>query len=196
MRTIALVLGLLILVGGCATTRVETGTRSEPAADQQALYALRAWRMEGRIAITTATETRQGSLFWEHDQDQDRLRISGPFNQGAVSIVLQKDLIYINRGDGQTELSREPDALLRERLGVSIPLDNLRFWILGLPAPLKAYQQLPAGPSTGSGFRQSGWAIYAERSNQVGSLRLPQKLRVEGVDVILKIVADDWTIRG
>ncbi len=163
---------------------------------QQDLYGLQAWRMDGRVGVQTPEDAWQANLFWEHEAHQDRLRISGPLSQGMVSIILQKDLLYINEGNGVTRLSRDPDALLRERLGFVVPLSSLRYWILGVPDPAFAYTAIPGQNGAAGGFQQSGWTVEWDRHTLAGQYAVPQKLRVQGAGVKLKIIADHWEIKG
>ncbi|SMF94075.1 outer membrane lipoprotein LolB [Methylomagnum ishizawai] len=192
----ALLLAALMVLPGCAWFR-GTGTPAPAVeADRAALYALKAWRMDGRIGIQTAHDAWQANLFWEHEPAQDRLRISGPLSQGMISIVLQKDLIYINEGNGVTQLSRDPDAALRERLGFAVPLSSLRSWILGIPDPGLESTPLPAEAGAVGGFRQSGWTIHLDQYMEANGHPLPRKFRIQGSGVKLKIVADTWEIKG
>jgi outer membrane lipoprotein LolB len=196
--SIRIVFGALVaavVLAGCAGTR-PVSPEARTSAASRALYDLKAWSMEGRIGVQTGDDAWQANLFWDHDAAQDRLRISGPLSQGVVSIVVQKDLIYVNEGNGRTQLSRDPDAMLRERLGFAVPLASLRYWILGVPDPGPAYSPMPGGEGAESVFRQLGWEVRLEQSQPVGPRSLPQKLRVRGSGVTLKIVADDWNIKG
>lgn len=181
---------------GCALFRAEPP--GPPMSDEatQALYALKSWRLEGRLGVQTAEDAWQANLFWEHEAGQDRLRVSGPLSQGMVSIVVQKDLIYVNEGNGVTELSRDPEAMLRQRLGFAVPLGSLRYWILGVPDPERAYAAVPGGKGEPDGFRQAGWTVRVDRFMEVGTRWLPQKLLVQGAGVKLKIIGDNWEIKG
>lgn len=194
-------LGLLFLLdliaglSGCALLQKEPGLPKVSDA-QKRIYDLDAWRLEGRIGVQTPKDAWHANLFWEHDHHQDRLRISGPFSQGVVSIILQGDLIYINEGNGVVESSRDPDVMLQERLGFAVPLANLRYWVMGVPSPATAY--LPEHDAVGSvrGFSQSGWRLSFERFVNVRDLVLPQKMMIQGNEVKLKLIADEWVIEG
>jgi outer membrane lipoprotein LolB len=188
---------LLALLAGCAPFQAET-VRPTPAGEaaKQALYSIQFWRMEGRIGVQTAEDAWQANLFWEHEPAQDRLRVSGPLSQGMVSIIVQKDLIYINEGNGVTQLSRDPDAMLRERLGFAVPLASLRYWILGVPNPEQNATTIPAGGDSSGGFEQAGWLVRVERSREIENRTLPQRLLIQGHGVKLKIIGDNWEIRG
>lgn len=156
---------------------------------------IKVWKLEGRIAVKTQDDGWTANLVWEHDPLQDRLRISGPFSQGLLSIVVQDDLIHVNEGNGVEQTSREPDALLRERLGFSVPLRSLRYWVTGVPAPDTEYAQLPGEAGVISRFSQQGWNLAYEKFSRVGGYHLPQKATINGHDVRLKLIADDWLIK-
>ncbi len=196
LRFLALWCGVLIASSliGCATLPEKTVTPRTTEARQR-LYDLPAWKLEGRIAAKTGSEGWNANLFWEHDGGQERLRIFGPFSQGAVSIIVQNDLVYVNEGNGITSFSRDPDAYLKNRLGFTIPLQSLRFWVLGLPAPGIDYQA--EGGSSGGlkGFQQQGWVMAYESFDAVGDLLLPRKMSIRGHEVVLKLIADDWVIK-
>lgn len=186
---------VVVSLTGCGLVGPNLARVPSLSQTQASLYTLKSWRMDGRIGVQTGSDAWQANLFWEHDATQDRLRVSGPLSQGMVSIVIQQDLIFINLGEGRTELSHNPEALLRERLGFSVPLPSLRYWILGLPDPARAYTTASGG-GPWNGFQQSGWTVVLERFLDVGSRLLPQKIRVQGGEVRLKIVADNWEIEG
>lgn len=181
---------LVIWLAGCA------GMRPVPESQRAASPSdIKVWKLEGRIAVKTANDGWTANLIWEHDPLQDRLRISGPFSQGLLSIVVQDDLIHVNEGNGVEQTSRDPDALLRERLGFAVPLRSLRYWVTGVPAPEAEHVQVPNEAGGARRFSQQGWSLAYEKFSQVGAYQLPQKASINGHDVRLKLIADDWLIK-
>ncbi|QXP84124.1 lipoprotein insertase outer membrane protein LolB [Methylococcus sp. Mc7] len=159
------------------------------------LASLERWRLEGRVAVQTADDAWQASLSWDHDGRQDRLRLSGPLNQGTVSIVLQDDLILVNEGNGNERISRDPEGLLKEKLGFSIPLRSLRYWVLGVSAPGEASEETELYPDGRlKHFRQAEWSLDYERYRSWGQFTLPQKVLIQGRSLKLKLFADEWTV--
>jgi outer membrane lipoprotein LolB len=175
---------------GCA------GGRTRPAAvDTMHLAGLARWRLEGRIAVQTPDDAWQASLAWDHEGRQDRLLVSGPLNQGTVSIVLQDDLILINEGNGNERISRDPDALMKEKLGFSIPLQSLRYWVLGISAPGEASEELDVYPDGRlKHLKQAEWSLDYERYRDWDRFVLPQKVLIQGRSLKLKLFADEWTV--
>jgi outer membrane lipoprotein LolB len=185
-----IVLSMAAGLQGCV--RVQTRPLSGDVAD---LAGLERWRLEGRVAVQTPDDAWQASLTWDHDGRQDRLWVSGPLNQGTVSIVLQDDLILINEGDGNERISRDPDALLKEKLGFSIPLRSLRYWVLGVSAPGEASEETELYPDGRlKHLKQAEWSLEYERYRDWGRFMLPQKVLIQGRSLKLKLFADEWII--
>jgi outer membrane lipoprotein LolB len=146
--------------------------------------------MEGRIGVRSSQDSWQANLFWSHDDRQDRLRLSGPLSQGLISIIVQPDLIYINEGNGVEQLARDPEAALKARLGFSVPLRSLRYWMLGVPNPAESWR--PSASGEDGAFEQQGWRVIPTGHAEIGGYHLPERLSVEGAGVRLKILVDQW----
>ena len=57
-----------------------------------------------------------------------------------------------------------PEALLREHIGWSFPLQGLRYWVLGVTTPGAAVEALEFDPQgRPAHFVQSGWRIVYRR---------------------------------
>jgi len=163
---------------------------------QRPLYSVNAWKLEGRIAVKAGNEGWNANLFWEHEGGQDRLRIYGPFSQGAVSIIVQSDLVYINEGNGVVTSSSDPDDLLKKKLGFVVPLRSLRYWVLGLPAPDIDYQAKVDAEGGFTGFEQQAWVLGFENFEKVANFIMPQKITILGNVVRLKLVVDEFVIKN
>ena len=196
-RLLAPVCGLLVVSGlsGCATFMGGNLLPRSTEAQQQ-LYASKAWTLEGRIAVKSGNEGWSANLFWEHDGGQERLRLYGPFGQGAVSIILQNQMIYINEGNGVVNSSRDPEELLTRKLGFSVPLGSLRYWVLGLPAPDISYQAELDDKGGLKGFQQQAWVLGFENFENVGNFVMTQKMTIQGSQVRLRLVVDEWVFKN
>lgn len=184
------------MLSGCAswpTANRESTLVTER--ERASLMNLDIWRMEGRIGVQAKNDAWQAHISWVHESSQDRLLIQGPLNQGLISIALRKGLIYINQGHGEGALSREPEKTLQERLGFSVPLYSLRYWLLGVPDPGEAHR-VSSDKAVVSGFVQAGWLLDVADYKAVDGYRLPGKLKIQGNDVKLKLVIDSWNIGG
>jgi outer membrane lipoprotein LolB len=150
--------------------------------------------MDGRIAVQTLSEGFHASILWEHEKAQDRVQVSGPLNQGGVSIVLQDDLILIRDDRGEVKTSRDAAALVREELGFPVPLASLRYWVIGVPRPARDAVPRYDGAGLLRELKQEGWSLAYEQFVSVHGVVLPQKLSARGDEMKLKLVVDDWEI--
>ena len=187
-----LILGLACL-SGCSslTTRPPVSGLSQAGSS---LMPPGFWRMEGRIGIQSSQEAWSAHIVWIHERDQDRLLIHGPLHQGLVSIVLRQGLMYIHEGRGEGELSRDPEQSLRQRLGFSVPLYSLRYWLMGLPDPHDTYTDSVDTKQPAAGFDQAGWSVRVEDYTAVAAYRLPGKMKIQGKELKLKLVVDHWNL--
>ena len=197
LRSLALI-GVIIFafnLTGCAVLKGKEASPQVPEIQQQ-LYSLQRWKLDGRIAVKYGDEGWNANLTWEHEDRQDRLLISGPFSQGAVSIIMQSGLIYINEGNGVVTSSHEPDDLLKKRLGFSVPLPSLRYWVLGIPTPDFEFETKINAETGVRGFEQQAWVLTFENYENVASFILPQKITIQGNAVRLRLVVDEWVLKN
>jgi outer membrane lipoprotein LolB len=196
-RSLIFACGWLVAFGltGCAELAGKPPLVQSGNLAQQGLYQMAAWKLEGRIGAKMGQEGWNANLFWEHEGGQDRLRISGPFSQGAVSIIVQSDLVYVNEGNGVVSSSRDPDEWLKKRLGFTVPLRSLRYWVLGLTAPDVPFQPASDGAGNLTGFTQQGWVLAFDSYDRIGDFVLPKKMSIRGSEVSLKLIADEWVLK-
>lgn len=182
-------------VAGCASLE-PVPVRVLTPDERKELYDIKAWAMDGRIAVDAEGDAWHASFSWRHDRKEDVLHIAGPLGQGAVDIVLRGQWIQITRADGTSEESDRPDELLRARLGVAVPLSALRYWVLGAPEP--DYEHVSRFDSSGQlrALKQQGWDVIYERYSGEGEWVLPKKMLITQSDIKLKIIVDQWRIEG
>lgn len=157
--------------------------------DRKEFYTLEKWGFEGRLALSNGTDSWTASIEWNHADDKDELKLSGPLGQGAVAISLTKDFVIIDKGDDNVLQSAEVDALVEQQLGVFVPVRALRYWVLGLTAPDTAFVELT------DGFEQEKWLVQYRQMQQINQQQwMPRKLRVQQDNINLKLIIDNWTL--
>jgi outer membrane lipoprotein LolB len=101
-------------------------------------------------------------------------------------------VVTIQEG-GKTSSSSQAQTLLRARTGVNLPVENLYYWVRGIPAPgAKSVQKDQHHRITE--LQQAGFLIrygaYASIKGQI----LPTHIQVQGQGVFLKLVVKQWKI--
>ena len=83
-------------------------------------------------------------------------------------------------------------AQLQERLGFEPPLDQLRFWLLGVPDPGAGFDLTRNGLDRASQLKQQGWTIDYDRYMPADGDMLPARLVVSREGVRVRIAVDRW----
>lgn len=184
-----LLLGLIIvwLLSACSAISVKTDAAYSKHA-RASLYQLDRWSFDGRLAITGQDDSWSASLSWNHSPDQEEMKLSGPMGQKAAVIQLTDDFVSIDRGNGQVETSAQPEEFVSRQLGIFVPVQSLRYWVLGLPEPTRAFAE------TADGFTQAGWLITYNQMLTDLSPPMPRKMTVVNSNVKLKLIIDQWIL--
>jgi outer membrane lipoprotein LolB len=191
MRPSFAALACALLVTGCAATPVGGPSVSRPADPGQ----LTQWIAKGRIALAAQGEGGSGSFVWQQRSERTELILRGPLGAGGLALVTDGTTIELTDGAGQPLNGEAARAELERRLGVKLPLAELRYWMLGGPAP-EGPGSGPAQTSSGSvpGFVQGGWVVsYEELTSQAG-WSLPARLTATTNGARVRIIVDDWIL--
>jgi outer membrane lipoprotein LolB len=179
-------------LAGCATVPTAP-VAPPPAADARAaLASFDDWRAAGRVAVKTAGDGWSANFDWHERDGRGELGVRGPFGAGAARITRSADRIRIEQGDGPPiDVPAPFDALeptLRERLGAPLPLEQLRWWLVGVPAP-----EEPSVPAV-QGFEQAGWTVRVDEYASVpgAPAPLPRRLVLERDGTRIRVVVDRW----
>jgi outer membrane lipoprotein LolB len=187
---------VLVLAGGCATRPPALVPEAEPAwlEHRAALEALRDWQVRGRVALRTEDEGWSANFDWQQRGENYRIRLRGPFGQGAVELRGGQHGVWLKRADQPAVFAYNPEALLQQQTGWQLPVTGLVAWLRGLPVSdddlvIKWDKQ---GRLLHIG--QNGWLIEYQRYLEMGDLSLPEKLRLTRDSIQVRLVVDDWQI--
>lgn len=192
------------LLAACASLP-ERPPSEDPQAEweqrQARLQQLDAWELRGRLAVRTEDRGAHASLHWIRRQDVHRVDLAGPFGGGRVRITQDRNGAELRDGGGKVYRDATAEALLARVSGWRLPLDALRYWVVGLPSP-----QAPARvvldewgrPRT---LQQLGWNIRFIEYAQHGSYELPRRLFIERATdagsssaAEVRLVIDSWAL--
>lgn len=179
---------LVLLLSGCALFQEERVLEVYPLAQMQHLQQLGSWRLEGRLALANARDSISASIVWQHSPDGEAIELVGPLAQGRVRINVTPGLVVVDDGENPREYTGDVNAIVSSQLGVEVPVNALRFWVLGVNDP-----QLPVVEQRG-GFDQQGWRIRYREMQQVREESLPRKLTADKDQTKIKLIVDQWEL--
>ena len=184
---------VLLLLSGCATLPppVDAGSWTERRAE---LQALRSWALDGRVAVATADEGFSGGLSWHQDGTQAEINLRGLLGGTALSIRLDGDEMIVTDASGASIAGLAAREYVASEIGAPLPVAELRYWLVGVPAPGTGHQETIGGDGRLAGLEQAGWKLRYSRYTAVGSLALPARIEVESETARLRLVVSSWQL--
>jgi outer membrane lipoprotein LolB len=195
LRTAPL-LGALVLAG-CATTRPPAPPTALPAAvsapwEQRVteLQAWAAWDLAGRAAVAYGKQGWQASLAFTQSGSVSDVHLAGPLGLGAAELTLTPAGLTVNGGPP------DPDVLnqIQAKLGFPLPIQELRYWLLGVPDPGSAATVTRNADDRAEELAQADWLVEIDRYLPVEGDVLPAHLVLTHEDVRIRIAVEHWHV--
>lgn len=184
------------LLAGCASAPVMPPAAHPQQAWRQHLDTLERldhWSIDGRIAVQRGNEGWHANIEWQQRGPAYDILISGPLGQGSVQLKGDGQHVTLRTSKGQSLSDSDPETLLYREMGWRLPVDALRYWVLGMPAPGPAESALnPQGFL--ERLRQAGWNIEFRDYAAQGSTVLPGRVFVKGSRGQVRLVIDSWKL--
>ncbi len=176
---------------GCAVAPVAPPAGGVVAPDPDELSQ---WTAKGRLALTAQGEGGSGSFVWQQRSERSELAVRGPLGAGGFSVVTDGDTLQVDDGSGQPIDGEAARAALESRLGIRLPLGELRYWMLGVPAPAPQHGIVQRATGATPGFTQGDWVVSYEAFRAAGRWSLPARLTATTANTRVRIVVDDWQL--
>jgi len=194
----ALLAGIgLLALAGCRTAPVPPpiigpGADAPWAEQRDALARVSRYALAGRVAVAAGGEGFSGGLRYQQQEQRADLAIDGPLGMGGVRVNVDGEAVTISNSRGESFDGPAARAELEQKLGFTLPLTELRWWLLGLPAPGEA--ALEQDPVTGEirAFQQIGWRVSIDKRAPAMGFALPQRLTVMRDGARMKLLIETW----
>lgn len=155
-----------------------------------ALQKLGSWQLDGRAAVAVGTQGWQATLDWRQRESMAEVHLSGPFGIGAMVLRRTAEGISLNGAPPSDAVLEQ----LQERLGFELPIDRLRFWLLGVPDPSAAFELQRNDQDRALQLIQGDWTIDYDRYMAVDGDLLPAHLVMNREGVRVRIAVDHWNL--
>jgi outer membrane lipoprotein LolB len=155
---------------------------------------LSSWELSGAIAAKNNQKGWSASLNWlQQKQDHYQIRLFGPLGGGGV--MIENNGGTISYVDGKTKLSsHNPDGLLEEQTGVRLPVNNLYYWVRGIPSPNSPSSTQYDASGHLNVLTQAGYTIHYERYTRIHDLDLPMKIQLQSNEINIKVIIKQWMV--
>lgn len=140
---------------------------------QQQLGSVHGFQLNGRVAVKGGGLS--GALRWQQEGAHFSLRIAGPFGAGALSMEGTAEQVAI-KGKDIDIVTTEPQLVLAQRTGWRLPLDSLRWWVLGLPDPQSEADVVLDADGRALQMQQAGWTLRYSDYRRDSTPALPGRI--------------------
>ena len=187
---------VLLALAGCRTVPpapiLGPGAEAPWPLQRTALEEVDRYSLNGRVAVAAKGEGFSGALRYQQQARRADLAIDGPLGMGGLRVIMDGDAVNISTSGGDSLDGPAARAELEQRLGFDLPLAELRWWLLGIPAPGEV--SLEQDPVTGEirAFQQNGWRVGIETRAPAMGFSLPKRLTATRDGARLKLLIEDW----
>lgn len=203
-RAVTLLLWVFVALTGCSGQQVRPleQVREQWEARRAYLEGLQRWHLTGRVAAAVGAEGWTATLRWRQVLQDYRIDIIGPLGQGSMHLAGSPAGVTVRSSEAPEPVyAEDAEALLAQQFGWHVPVNSLRFWVVGLPDPA-------LGSSAGQlrfnqagellSLRQDAWQVKYLSYQGDGPARLPRKVFIENkADAIrLRLVIQRWQTEG
>jgi outer membrane lipoprotein LolB len=148
------------------------------------------WKLTGRIGITTAQESNSASFSWEKNRDTLELRIYGSFGVTYAHLISKPGQASIELSDDEVYHDTDAERLLWQTTGWQIPVNQMQYWILGIPTQAPSFELDSLGYLAKLNYGY--WRVDYLAYQPFDGLIMPKKLRVTHPEITLKFSIHDW----
>lgn len=186
---------LILHLAGCAQW---PGFAPAPVESRPVMHlsaAPEAFRLEGRVSVKAGEESFSGGLAWRRAKDGEELLLNTPLGQGVAELRGDAAGMTLTDAKGKQYRAPDADALVREALGLELPLKGLAWWVVGHPRPGAAYRAEADAAGRLGVLEQDDWHIEFSRYADQGKALLPGKLVARrGEQLEVRLVVDAWEL--
>lgn len=186
----------VIFLTGCAPTVTPDSTMSSHAIPEtvkiRTASEMSSWTITGALAAKNKTDAWTASIHWaQNGPNNYKIRLFGPLGGGSILIENKNGVLTYQ--DGQKRIkSHNAESLMYQQTGIRIPIQDLYYWVRGLPAPGAVKSAGHDSSQNLTYLEQAGYAIkYINYTNRNG-INLPSKIHVSGPKGNLKIIIKRW----
>jgi len=160
------------------------------------LSQLKPWRASGSLVVDSEEQGAVSASFaWDVSSGGYDIQLFGPLGIKSVRLIQDSaSARLLSKGDEIQGASGE--ALVRDALGLSLPLDDMQDWAVGLPgravAPARdkfgRLSEISVGNAAGE-----AWQVVFERYAMQDGLDLPRRIRVSGDGLEIRMSVKKWS---
>lgn len=190
---------LLLAACGFHTPSGQAKSQTSPEwrAHQQSLSALRRYQTRGAFAYLSSQQKVYARFNWQQTStDSYRLIITNPLGSTEMDLNVQLGVAHLFNNQSKRYVSDDPEVMIQKLAGMSIPLNDLRQWMLGLPGDATDFTLDSRGHLHTLNYSHTGqrWTVTYQGYHDDTVPPLPANLELRQGDNRIKLKMDSWRL--
>ncbi len=199
----------LVTMFGCSTQKTlqpkTTAIKKVPTPEaywqnrQQVFARMKSWSMDGRVGLQLRGQSWSFGMNWQQAGSASVMDITHPLTGAVMANIRETGTqVTLKAADGKQYRDTDAERLLERQLKLKFPINDMRYWARGIPAPDSAVEALQLDRlGRPLKLQQKGWQVtyLSYKSDQAKAL--PAKISLEKAAERLKakVVAKQWQTR-
>ena len=201
VRYISVIVVFIFVLNACATVE-KPQPLEEKQLDKKAAWELRrvsletiqVWSLKGRVAGKSNDEGFRAGVRWEQKKYQFNIDLHGPLGRKIAQITGDAGDVKLSTSKGESISASNPETLMQELFGYSLPINGLQYWMRGIPDPQEIYASLELDEHGRlKQLHQAGWVIDYDRYHN-GSPSLPAFIKISSTNINANLKIDTWNL--
>lgn len=165
---------------------------------ESAIKAVTQYQTRGAFAFLTEQQKVYARFFWQQTgADKYRLLLTNPLGSTELELDAQPGQVILVDNKGKRYVSDNAEEMIEKLTGMSIPLQSLRQWMVGLPGDATDYTldgqyQLDTINYTVNG---KTWHVTYSGYNTKVTPSMPDNMELTNGDQRIKLKMDNWIIK-
>lgn len=187
---------LTLLLTACASLKnTDEKPKTIPWQARQAqAQSIKQWDIQGVIGIKSDQQNFSAHYYWIQQGDNYTISLYGPLGVGAIKLQGNQHTVTLTSSDGKQYQASNPEQLMQDNVGWSLPVSDLTYWIRALPSPNLAHHETLDIYNRLTSLDQEGWHINYEQYQPTPGGDLPKKLSLKQTDIETNIVIQRWQL--
>ena len=165
---------------------------------QQDVRNLNQFQTRGAFAYLSDEQKVYARFFWQQTgQDRYRLLLTNPLGSTELSLTAQPGSVQLIDNKGQTYTATDAEEMIGRLTGMSIPLNSLRQWIIGLPGEATDYSLDDQYRLRELNYTQNGKTWHVTYGGYTSDTKpsLPANMELNDGSQRIKLKMDNWIVK-
>lgn len=160
------------------------------------IQSVQTWKLKGRVAGKSNNEGFRAGVQWDQLQHNFVIDLHGPLGRKVAVITGKEGSVQLKTSKGENFEADDPDELMQNLFGYSLPVNGLRYWLLGIPDPKQQHVELKLDEQGRlMQLNQSGWLINYKRYHDSAPV-LPALIQISNPTLSANIKVDSWILNA